>query len=181
MRNAQRSGFDAVIVHNVESNNLGKLPHTHPETIANHTHIIHTRSTPTEIMSAKDDDGINIPSMFVGELTGRLLLANYQFNHDYILVLNADLPFDINTHLILPFSVVVGLCFVIMMGFMIMKCVREQRRQRRHRLPISALKAIPVVRFNKSTMTYETCAICLDDYTDGEKLRVLPCDHGKLL
>lgn len=132
-------------------------------------------------MSAKDSAGIDIPSVFVGELDGRLLLANYQFPHDYLIVLNGDLPFDINVHLLLPFSVVVGLCFVIMMGFMIMKCVRDQRRLQRHRLPRSALKEIPIVRFNKSTMAYEMCIICLDDYTDGDKLRVLPCDHGTAL
>lgn len=154
MRNAQAAGYAAVIVHNVDSNNL-------------------------EPMSAKDADGITIPSVFVGELAGRILMANYQYQQDYLLVLNGDVPFDINTNLILPFSVVVGLCFVIMMGIIIMKCVREQRRLRRHRLPRSALRALPVVRFNKATMTYETCVICLDDFTFGEKIRVLPCDHGK--
>lgn len=172
------SGFGAVIVHNLDSNDLGNCPHSIGYR-KSQIHLVPFSTRLAETMSAKDDANIEIPSMFVGELTGRLLLANYQFQHDYILVLNADLPFDINTNLILPFSLVVGLCFAIMMGFMIMKCVREQRRQRRNRLPRRALNAIPVVRFNKSTMTYETCAICLDDYTDGEKLRVLPCDHGE--
>lgn len=60
---------------------------------------------------------------------------------------------------------------------MVVRCVREHRRQRRHRLPKNQLKKIPIKKFNKG-MPYETCAICLDDYIEGEKLRVLPCAHA---
>lgn len=133
-------------------------------------------------MSANNDEGIIIPSVFVGETTGKIIIYNYQFNDEFALVLNDDLPFNINTHLILPFTIVVGLCFVIMIGFMIVKCVREQRRLRRHRLPGSVLKKIPCIRFSKGQQSayYETCAICLDDYAEGDKLRVLPCSHGMI-
>lgn len=30
-----------------------------------------------------------------------------------------------------------------------------------------------------SGIYYETCAICLEDYVEGEKIRILPCNHGK--
>lgn len=130
-------------------------------------------------MSAKDSDDILIPSVFVTERTGESLCAQYQYTDEVFLVLNNDVPFDINTHLLLPFSIFVALCFVIMIGFMIVKCMRDRRRMHRHRLPRSALKAIPIVKFSKLTMTYEMCIICLDEYEDGDKLRVLPCDHGE--
>lgn len=131
-------------------------------------------------MSANNDDGIDIPSMFVGETTGKIIIYNYQYQERFALVLNDDLPFNINTHLIVPFSIIVGLCFIIMIGFMIMKCVREQRRLRRHRLPGSVLKKIPIIRFSKEEhmALYEICAICIEDYVDGDRLRVLPCSHG---
>lgn len=128
-------------------------------------------------MSVKNDDGITIPSVFVGETTGKILIMNYQYQDGFVLLINDELPFNINTHLILPFSIVVGLCFIIMIGFMIVKCVREQRRLRRHRLPSSVLKTIPTIKFNKGH-PYEVCVICLDEYIEGDKLRVLPCAHA---
>lgn len=40
-----------------------------------------------------------------------------------------------------------------------------------------ALRQIPIVKFQPGD-PYETCVICLDDFVEGEKLRVLPCNHG---
>lgn len=91
VRNAQNAGFDAVIVFNVGSNEL-------------------------EQMSAKNSDDIVIPSVFVGEQTGHLLMYSYVNNVEYGILINDDLPFNINTHLIIPFSIVVGLCFVTMVS-----------------------------------------------------------------
>lgn len=51
-------------------------------------------------------------------------------------------------------------------------------RERRHRLPNSSLKKIPIAKYRKGD-PYETCAICLEDFVEEEKLRVLPCSHGK--
>ena len=51
------------------------------------------------------------------------------------------------------------------------------RRRIRHRLPKSALKKLPIHKF-KVGDPFETCCICLDDFEEGDKLRILPCDHG---
>lgn len=59
----------------------------------------------------------------------------------------------------------------------VVKCLRDRRRARRHRLSSSSLKKIPTCKFTKGD-PYDTCAICLDDYVEGDKLRVLPCAHG---
>ena len=70
-------------------------------------------------MSAKDPVGIEIPAVFVGELTGLILKGNYLYNNLYFVLINDELPFNINTHLLLPFAIVVGLCFLIMVIFMV--------------------------------------------------------------
>ncbi|XP_063709202.1 uncharacterized protein LOC134837745 [Culicoides brevitarsis] len=153
VRNAQAAGYDAVIVHNVGSNEL-------------------------EPMSANNDVGIVIPAVFVGEHTGRMINENYQWNEDFALLINNESPFNINTHLLLPFTVVVGLCFITMIVFTVVRCCRERRRQARHRLPKSLLKKIPTIKFLRGVHQFDTCAICLEDYVDGEKLRVLLCSHA---
>ncbi|KAK3929030.1 E3 ubiquitin-protein ligase RNF13 [Frankliniella fusca] len=156
VRNAQAAHFSAVIVHNVNSSDL-------------------------EPMSAANPTGIHIPSVFVGEHTGAFLKAKYQYNETqfcrHYIVINDDMPFNINTHLLLPFATVVGICCLIMLLFTILKCLQDQRRQRRHRLPSASLNQIPTSKFQKGD-PYETCAICLEDYVEGEKLRILPCSHA---
>lgn len=68
----------------------------------------------TEQMSAKHDKDIVIPSVFVGENSGRLLVMGFANYSEFAVIINDDLPFNINTHLIIPFSIVVGLCFITM-------------------------------------------------------------------
>ncbi len=57
------------------------------------------------------------------------------------------------------------------------RCYLQHRRTHRHRLPRSALKQLKIKKFVKGDR-WEVCAICLDDFEEGAKLRILPCDHG---
>lgn len=152
VRHAQNASFDAVIVYNKDSDAL-------------------------EIMSASDDSDIFIPSLFVGSTSGNIINFDYTYKRGFFLILNDDFPFNINTHLIIPFCVVVGMCFIIMLGFMIARCVRERRRIMRYRLPTSSLKKLESRKYTKNEI-YDTCAICLDDYEEGDRLRILPCRHA---
>lgn len=81
--------------------------------------IVHNvRSDKLEPMSAKNSTGINIPSVFVSESKGTLLRELYA-NPDYFVIINNEIPFNIQTHLLLPFAIVVGICFVVMIIFMV--------------------------------------------------------------
>lgn len=150
VRVAQAANYSALIVHNVNSNQL--VP-----------------------MYAANETGIHIPAVFVGERAG-LRLRDYFARASYFIVINSASPFNIKTHVLIPFAIVVSVCFTVMIVFMVIKCIKDRRRQRRHRLPTSSLNKIPTRKYQKGD-AYDTCAICLDDFIEGEKLRVLPCNH----
>merc|ERR1719495_2331680 len=130
-------------------------------------------------MGGNTDDVI--PSVFIGYSDAVRLMASYAYDSghkEYVVRITDKAPFDINAYL-LPFAIVVGICFLIMLAIMIFKCIQDRRRARRHRLPKSSLKKIPTKKFEAGDeVQYETCCICLDDYVIGDKLRILPCNHA---
>jgi len=132
-----------------------------------------------ELIPMGGEAEILIPSVFIGKSDGDSLLKHFSFPVvDFVVRITENAPFDINAYL-LPFAIVVGICFIIMLGIMVFKCIQDRRRERRHRLPKSSLKKIPTKKFQAGDEShYETCCICLDDYVVGEKLRILPCDHA---
>ncbi|XP_032833629.2 E3 ubiquitin-protein ligase RNF13-like [Petromyzon marinus] len=151
---AQEAGYKAAIVHNINSEQL--------------------------VTMSSDDvtifRQIIIPSVFVGETAGLLLKTYYSYSDDAVVFLGAKDPFSLE-YLFIPFLVIVGLCLVILLVFGVARCVRERRRARRNRLSKRQLKKIPMHRFEKGD-SYDVCAICLEEYEEGERLRVLPCAHA---
>ncbi|KAG8246860.1 E3 ubiquitin-protein ligase rnf13 [Homalodisca vitripennis] len=69
-------------------------------------------------MSANNPQGIHVAAVFVSENTGLILKDRYLYNDGYYIIVDNDSPFDINTHLLFPFAIVVGICFCTMLGFM---------------------------------------------------------------
>ncbi|NXD64704.1 RNF13 ligase, partial [Eolophus roseicapillus] len=151
--NAQRAGYKAAIVHNVDSDDL-----------------ISMGSNDIEVLKK-----IDIPSVFIGETSANSLKEEFTYEKGGHVVLIPEFSLPLEYYLI-PFLIIVGICLILIVIFMITKFVQDRHRARRNRLRKDQLKKIPVHKFKKGE--YDVCAICLDEYEDGDKLRILPCSHA---
>ena len=150
--NAQNAGYIAAIIHNVNSDDL----------------------TPMGSGSALHDK-IQIPSVLIGKSDGYYMWDNICAKLNYTILI--DWPPQFNTNILLPFAIVMGICFLLMVVLLVAKWIQGCRRERRGRLSTKHLKKLPIKKFKKGDQ-YDVCAICLDEYEDGEKIRVLPCAHA---
>ncbi|KAK6167293.1 hypothetical protein SNE40_021359 [Patella caerulea] len=151
--NAQKAGYDTAIVFNTIGNDdLVKM--------------------------GGDGRQVSIPSVFVGYSTGKDMADNFDYRKNNILItMDGGIPIPNYKVYLWPFAIVVGTCFCLMVIFMIAKWCRDRRRRNRSRLSTKHLKKIPIKKFKKGD-NYDVCAICLDDYEEGDKLRILPCSHA---
>ncbi|XP_071491184.1 E3 ubiquitin-protein ligase RNF13-like isoform X1 [Diadema antillarum] len=148
--NAQQKGYFGAIVYNDEGNML-------------------------TTMSGSSYPQVFIPSVFVGLTSGQELMSmNYTTGFKVIL-----LPYESPSwgYYFLPFISVTSTCLLFFVLYGVAKYVRDQRRRRRARLSRDHLKKLPIKKFKKGD-DYDVCAICLDDYEEGQKLRILPCNHA---
>ncbi|CAL8272339.1 unnamed protein product [Arctogadus glacialis] len=152
--NAQKAGYKAAIVHNVDSDDL-----------------ISMGSNDLDVMKQ-----IDIPSVFISEETANSLKEDYSYDKGGHVVLMPDFSLPLEYYLI-PFLIIVGICLILIVVFMITKFVQDRHRARRSRLRKDQLKKLPIHKYKKGDV-YDVCAICLDEYEDGDKLRVLPCSHA---
>ncbi|XP_013782074.1 E3 ubiquitin-protein ligase RNF13-like isoform X2 [Limulus polyphemus] len=151
---AESAGYDAAIIYNKGINSLQPF------------------SSRGQLSLASE---ITIPAVLIGERDGNDIKNHFLFDKGYILILYPDQVFNLNTYL-LPFALVIGVCFILMLTFMVIKCIKDNRQRQRNKLSSKHLKQLPVNKFKKGD-PYDVCAICLEDYTEGEKLRMLPCSH----
>nr|XP_033936960.1 LOW QUALITY PROTEIN: E3 ubiquitin-protein ligase RNF13 [Pseudochaenichthys georgianus] len=153
--NAQKAGYKAAIVHNVDSDDL-----------------ISMGSNDLDVLKQ-----IDIPSLFVSEGDGQLSLKDdFTYDKGGHMVLMPDFSLPLEYYLI-PFLIMWGICLILIVVFPITKFVQDRHRARRSRLRKDQLKKLPIHKYKKGD-NYDVCAICLDEYEEGDKLRVLPCSHA---
>lgn len=156
VRNAAKAGFKAVIIYSVNPNKKSAY-----------------------YSGQKVQYNLDIPTILITYMDGENIKQNYLYDKGYTAVILPRIPFTLNAYL-LPFAVVIVVCLFLMVSFLIfqiIRCARDRRRMQRHRLTGRQLKQLLTTVYTKGSQ-YDTCAICLDEYIEGERLRVLPCSHG---
>ncbi|KAH9505940.1 E3 ubiquitin-protein ligase rnf13 [Dermatophagoides farinae] len=122
---------------------------------------------------------ISIPAVLVSHEDGQTLRSNFLYESGFRLYITSEIPPNFSYYLI-PFAIIIGAGILIIISyvvFQLMMCIMERRKAQRHRLSRKDLKKVTLQKFEKGIF-YETCAICLDDYIEGEKIRILPCNHA---
>jgi len=147
--NAERANYDAVIVYRHDFN-------------------------PRLVLMG--GEGPRIPSLYVKRVAGLRLRDAYLYTTGATIRLEPDPQLPLQLYLI-PFAVVVGVCFFFMVIFSVARYARFRLRERRARLTPANLKKIPTKKYNKGD-EYDMCAICIEDYEEGDKIRMLPCNHA---
>lgn len=156
VRNAAKAGFKAVIIYSVDPNKNSAY-----------------------YAGQKVQYNLDIPTILVSYMDGENIKQNYLYDKGFTVFILPRVPFPLNAYL-LPFAIVIIVCLFLMISFLVfqvIKCARDRRKIQRHRLTTKQLKQLLTTVYTKGSH-YDTCAICLDEYLEGEKLRVLPCSHG---
>ncbi|KAJ6841335.1 receptor homology region, transmembrane domain- and RING domain-containing protein 1-like isoform X1 [Iris pallida] len=160
VRRAQKAGFKAAIVYNNEDSGA----------------LIAMAGTP---------GGIRIPAVFVSKASGGTL-TKYAGHSDTELWIipsfenSAWSIMAISFISLLAMSAVLATCFFVRRHRIRREQPRAPNIREFHGMSRRLVKAMPTLIFTsvlEDNSTSATCAICLEDYSVGEKLRLLPCCH----
>ncbi|KAK4472401.1 hypothetical protein MN116_003658 [Schistosoma mekongi] len=127
-------------------------------------------------MGYNSSEIINISAVMIGLSDGELLLRKYCVPYYFVEILPA------HRRGIMLYLIPLITCLVLsIIALSVAYCIRlwdRYRRRHRYCLPVKELHNIPETLFKEGFSEFETCAICLEDYKDGDKLRLLPCRHA---
>ncbi|XP_066345005.1 receptor homology region, transmembrane domain- and RING domain-containing protein 1-like isoform X2 [Miscanthus floridulus] len=160
VKNAQDAGFKAAIVYDNE--NSGVL-----------------------VSMAGSSSGIHIYAVFVSKASGEVLkkFSGHADVEVWILPTFENSAWSImaiSFISLLAMSAVLATCFFVRRHRIRRDHPRIPEDREFHGMSSQLVKAIPSLVFTKvqeDNCTSSMCAICLEDYKVGEKLRVLPCRH----
>ncbi|VDM39762.1 unnamed protein product [Toxocara canis] len=132
---------------------------------------------PLPMQGSKYADEVTIPVAMVSYACMQSVMGRYPPEHGYVVALRVIPGYYDFIKYLAPFVAVVGFCFIVLFVSLVVRVCRERRRIARKRLSRSNLKKLPTKKYRKGDQP-ETCAVCLDDFVEGEKLRILPCKHA---
>ncbi|CAH8614421.1 unnamed protein product [Dicrocoelium dendriticum] len=131
-------------------------------------------------MSGRDfSTKILIPSVMVDKSAGDRLQSYSLLKTDekYLVSLTSFYSIPLK-YVLLALLILVGTSLLILIGCFISHFCNSWCRARRGRLSYRHLRQLTTKRFTKGRDPYEACSICLEDYEERDKLRLLPCHHG---
>lgn len=136
---------------------------------------------------AGNSAGVHIPAVFVSRVSGERL-TKYVGDIDVEVWIipsfenSAWSIMAISFISLLAMSAVLATCFFVRRHRIRRDWPRASRVREFHGMSSRLVKAMPSLIFTsvlEDNCTSVTCAICLEDYSVGDKLRILPCRHSK--
>lgn len=138
---------------------------------------------------AGNSAGVKILAVFVSRASGEKL-TKYAGNSDVEVWIipsfenSAWSIMAISFISLLAMSAVLATCFFVRRHRIRRERPRASRVREFHGMSSRLVKAMPSLIFTsvlEDNCTSVTCAICLEDYSVGDKLRILPCRHSKFI